>query len=373
MARILIDDEISEWYGISSESINKKLNSATGDITVEISSPGGDVFEGIRIYNLLKNYSKGEVTTVIMSMAASIAGYIFLAGDKRKVYGNSTFMKHNASSGAWGDYRVLGDRAEFLKGVTFDLLAPEFMNKSGKTFETEREELDAETWYFGGKSIVDAGYATELIADEEVNNRIDKVENKSQGLEKVMNCSLKNAKACAENSTEDSFTENMEYVRQLIGESPNQPQGETMDIKDVLTFASSASDEDKAQLKNALGDNTEALSNKVADLESQLASAKEEKVTFSQDTAKASVKTIVATMNDEKFSNIPMEDRLKALDSVVLNADGSVDENSQLKMENTLLKETFAQTTPQGGQHQELQHNDGDDIDETAQNMAGKL
>ena len=56
------------------------LNSGTGDITVWINSPGGDVFAAAQIYNMLRDY-KGKVTVKIDGIAASAASVIAMAGD----------------------------------------------------------------------------------------------------------------------------------------------------------------------------------------------------------------------------------------------------------------------------------------------------
>lgn len=163
MTIIKIDEEIGYW-GISASVINRQLNEASGDITIEISSPGGSVYEGIAIFNAIKAYSKGEVTTVIVSLAASMASIIALAGDKIKAYDNSLYMIHNASMWAGGDAKELRKKADHLESIT-NMLAKNYISKSGKSEKEIIKLLDDETWFYGSE-IMDAGFVDEIIASD---------------------------------------------------------------------------------------------------------------------------------------------------------------------------------------------------------------
>ena len=66
-----------------------------GDILVRINSPGGDVFDGTTIYNAFASH-KGNVTTRIEGIAASMASVIAVAGNKVQAYDNTMIMIHNA-------------------------------------------------------------------------------------------------------------------------------------------------------------------------------------------------------------------------------------------------------------------------------------
>ena len=99
---IKIDGEIG--WDIKAREIKGQLEESTGDITIEISSPGGSVYQGVSIFNAIKQYNKGTVTTVITSLAASMASYIAIAGDTIKAYDNAVYMIHNASVFSWGDH-----------------------------------------------------------------------------------------------------------------------------------------------------------------------------------------------------------------------------------------------------------------------------
>ena len=184
MTIIKIDEEIGYW-GISASVINRQLNEASGDITIEISSPGGSVYEGIAIFNAIKAYDKGEVTTVIVSLAASMASIIALAGDTIKAYDNSLYMIHNASMWAGGDAKELRKKADHLESIT-NMLAKNYTNKSGKSEKEIIKLLDEETWFYGSE-IMDAGFVDEII---DSNADIDSASAKLLAGESVKNCMI---------------------------------------------------------------------------------------------------------------------------------------------------------------------------------------
>ena len=77
MKTIKIYDAIDPMWGYGLADLNQDLEEANGkDVHVKIQSGGGSVFEGLAIYNTLKNY-EGNVTTEIVGISASIASIIF--------------------------------------------------------------------------------------------------------------------------------------------------------------------------------------------------------------------------------------------------------------------------------------------------------
>ena len=96
-AVVRIYDEIW-WLGVNAQDLTRELDAITApSIRVEINSPGGDVFDGIAIYNALRNHP-AHVTTRVDGLAASIASVIAQAGDKRLIQPAAQLMIHNASS-----------------------------------------------------------------------------------------------------------------------------------------------------------------------------------------------------------------------------------------------------------------------------------
>ena len=152
--------------GVSAKRIAGALR-AIGDrpVTVTINSPGGDVFEGLAIYNLLREHP-AEVTVKIIGLAASAASFIAMAGDKIEIAKSGFFMIHNSWVIAMGDRHALRDVAEWLE--PFDAsMAEIYADRSGQTSDALVTMMDKETW-IGGKDAVDMGFADEFLPRDQV-------------------------------------------------------------------------------------------------------------------------------------------------------------------------------------------------------------
>lgn len=197
MNEILLNDEIGFW-GITSQSFISQLDAMDGDVTVKISSPGGDVFQGIEIFNALKEYERGQIHVVITSLAASMASYIALAGDTIKVYDNATYMIHNAWSIAWGDHRDMRHTADILEGLS-SIISKKYISKTGKSKEEIQALMDEES-YFYGEEILNSGFCDEIISTEE---DVTKQEAVALSKEKFKSCN----KNMNENFNKDEFVQ----------------------------------------------------------------------------------------------------------------------------------------------------------------------
>ena len=160
MNKIMIDDEIGGW-GITAFYISSQLDSMSGDVEVYLSSRGGNVFEGIEIHNLFKNYNKGKIHMICTSLAASITSYIAMAGDKRSFYDNATFMYHNAWIPIAGDFNKLRKMADVSEGLS-SILRKKYVAVSGKKLEQVTAEMNEEKFYFGDEILVN-GFCDEII------------------------------------------------------------------------------------------------------------------------------------------------------------------------------------------------------------------
>lgn len=138
---------------------------ADQDVTVNINSPGGDMFEGLAIYNLLREH-KGTVTTKIMGVAASAASVIALAGDKVEIARAGFLMIHNAWILVAGNRNDLRNYADYLE--PFDkAMADIYAARSGGSIEEMAALMDAESW-IGGSEAIELGFADSLLAADEV-------------------------------------------------------------------------------------------------------------------------------------------------------------------------------------------------------------
>lgn len=115
---LAIDDEIGFW-GTQAKDFRSSLNAVSGDLEVEINSPGGDAFAGIAMFNMLKAFADSgrQVTTRVTGIAASAASVVFLAGTKREMPKNTMTMIHGPSGGAYGSADELRDTADALDKV----------------------------------------------------------------------------------------------------------------------------------------------------------------------------------------------------------------------------------------------------------------
>lgn len=123
---LFIDGEISSelWFGdeVTPRDFKEQLFSGDGNITLWISSPGGDVVSASQIYSMLKDYT-GEITVKIYGMAASAATVIAMAGDKILMSPTALFLIHNPWTVA------VGDKEEMRKaGATLDAVKESIIN-----------------------------------------------------------------------------------------------------------------------------------------------------------------------------------------------------------------------------------------------------
>lgn len=166
-AEIWIYEEIGEDFwsggGVTAKNFQKELSGIkAAQIDLHINSPGGAAFDGITIYNLLKQHP-AKVTTYIDGLAASIASAIALAGDKIIMAENALWMMHNPSGRVIGNSNDMRGMADVLDKVR-DSIKMAYVGKSGKTDEEIVALLDAETW-MNADEAKEAGFIDE-IAEE---------------------------------------------------------------------------------------------------------------------------------------------------------------------------------------------------------------
>lgn len=167
MNEILLYGSIGQdWWGmedsITAKSVRDQLANIDGDVTVRISSGGGEVYEGIDIMTELKNHP-GEVTVIVESLAASAASFIAVGGaDKILMRDTSEMMIHRAQTWVDGNAdeveRTLGDlKRQDLK------LAKIYAARAGGEVEDWLAAMSEETWY-SAQEAVDAGLADGLVS-----------------------------------------------------------------------------------------------------------------------------------------------------------------------------------------------------------------
>ncbi|MDE3955421.1 Clp protease ClpP [Glaesserella parasuis] len=159
-AEISIMDEIGGW-GISAQQFAKDLKNL-GDlkhIDLHIHSPGGSVFDGIAIYNLLKNHPASK-TVYIDGLAASMASVIAMLGDPVIMPKNAMMMIHKPWGIQGGDAEDMRKYADLLDKIE-NTLIPAYAEKTGKSPEELAEMLKEETW-LTAEECVEQGFADKL-------------------------------------------------------------------------------------------------------------------------------------------------------------------------------------------------------------------
>lgn len=162
-AEVLIYDPIgADWYGngVTAKKFRDDL-AAMGDVSeiiVRINSPGGEVFDGLSIYNTLKEHP-ASVTVHVDGLAASIASVIAMAGDRIVMGEGAMFMVHSPWTVAMGNADNMRETADMLDKVEVGLVDA-YVSRTGKTRAVVQKWMEGETWFTRDEAI-DAGLATE--------------------------------------------------------------------------------------------------------------------------------------------------------------------------------------------------------------------
>lgn len=219
---LFLNGEISDetWYGdeVTPQLFKDELNADSGDITVWINSPGGDVFAAAQIYNMLRDY-KGHVTVKIDGLAASAASVIAVAGDTVLVSPVAMMMIHNPATLAMGNTKDMEAAIAMLNEVKESILNA-YVDKTGLSRNKLSKMMDDETW-FNAKKAVELGFADKVLfaaeekskkkpeEDEDPDEKEEGKEPKEDGEgdedEKKKKFPFQNAYAYSRKSVADSF------------------------------------------------------------------------------------------------------------------------------------------------------------------------
>lgn len=159
----VIGDDYWSGGGVTAKRVSAALR-AIGPkaVTVELNSPGGDMFEGLAIYNLLRDHP-AEVTVKIMGIAASAASVIAMAGDRVTMGLGSFLMIHNCWGVVVGDQNAMREAAEVF--APFDAaMADIYAARSGMEVAALAAMMDAET-FINARDAVEHGLADDVMDD----------------------------------------------------------------------------------------------------------------------------------------------------------------------------------------------------------------
>lgn len=226
----------ADWYGdgVTASRIAAALRSIGGaDVTVNINSPGGDMFEGLAIYNLLREY-EGKVTVKVLGLAASAASIIAMAGDEVQIGRGAFLMIHNCWVYAMGNRHDLQQIATDME--PFDKAMNDIYGaRTGLDAATIDAMMDAET-YIGGSDAVEKGFADRLLSADEISDGDDSPAAALRKLDAML------AKTDAPRSERRKLLKALTGIKPGAAANPEGKPGATDEIKP----------ENMAQLKNAL-------------------------------------------------------------------------------------------------------------------------
>tara|TARA_R100001086_G_scaffold68821_2_gene32630 strand:+ start:5791 stop:6825 length:1035 start_codon:yes stop_codon:yes gene_type:complete len=268
-ADIYIFDEIGN-YGITAQKfINDLKELKDMPINLRINSLGGDVFDGMAMYNVIKR-REAKTTVYIEGIAASIATIIALGADEVIMAENSLFMIHNAWGGIMGDAKEMRKSAETLDKISSEL-TDIYSKKTGLSYDALSAMMDEETW-LNAEEAYEFGFVDTISNAIKVAAKYDVSKFKNITEEEIKNklsININNKKMT--NELKNWFNSKVEDIVAAV-------KGDVKVSKDVadqteitVTLA------DKDEIMNKISDfetkNTE-LSNKISLLEEELAASK---------------------------------------------------------------------------------------------------
>lgn len=159
--------------GITASSVSDAIKAAGefSSLTVSINSPGGSLFDGVAIYNLLKSSGK-PVNVNVVGLAASAASLIAMAGDTITMQLGTQLMIHRAMAMAAGfsdDMRKMADTLDSVSASAADI----YVAKTGMTKDAVLALMEAETWLCPDDAVAQ-GFATNVSKDKaSVTNAFD--------------------------------------------------------------------------------------------------------------------------------------------------------------------------------------------------------
>ena len=156
---IYIFDEIGT-FGINAQSFIEEIKEfKSSDINLHINCVGGDVFDGMAIYNILKKRT-AKTTVYIEGIAASMGSVIALAADTVVMAENSLFMIHNAWGGANGEAKDMKKTAALLDKIS-DEIADIYVKKTKLPYDKVKDMMDEETWLNADEAL-DLGFVDSI-------------------------------------------------------------------------------------------------------------------------------------------------------------------------------------------------------------------
>jgi ATP-dependent Clp endopeptidase proteolytic subunit ClpP len=227
-ADVYIFDEIGT-FGLTAQSFIEEIKSYKDTpMSLHINCVGGDVFEGMAIYNVLKKRT-ARTTVYIEGIAASMGSVIALAGDEVIMAENSLFMIHNAWGGAMGEATEIRKTAALLDKISGEI-ADIYTKKTNLPYNRVQEMMDEETWLSADEAY-NLGFIDSISDAIKVAAKYDVSKFKNITDKEIQNKLSVNLKS--KKMTEELKNWFNAKVEEIIAKVKSSDESETADVKEV--------------------------------------------------------------------------------------------------------------------------------------------
>jgi|TARA_B100001758_G_scaffold12247_1_gene9025 ATP-dependent Clp endopeptidase proteolytic subunit ClpP len=274
VAEIYIFDEIGA-YGITAQDFIAEMKEYKDTpVNLRINCIGGDVFDGMAMYNIIKK-REAKTTAYIEGIAASMGSVIALAADEVVMAENSLFMIHNAWGGAMGEAEDMRKTASVLEKISGEI-ANIYKRKTRLSLDRITDMMDEETW-LNAEEAYELGFIDSISDSIKVAAKYDVSKFKNITTEQIhnkLNINVNNKK----------MTEELKnWFNNKVDEIVNSVKGAENTSEDVVTEVNVMLS-DNEEISNKLSSfeaSVTDLNSKIVSLEEDLTSAKGENETLS--------------------------------------------------------------------------------------------
>ena len=268
---VYIFDEIGS-YGVNAQSFIEEIKAyRKKPMNLHINCVGGDVFDGMAIYNVIKKRT-AETTVYIEGIAASMGSVIALAADNVVMAENSLFMIHNAWGGAMGEASEMRKTANLLEKISNEI-ADIYVKKTKLPYDKVKDMMDEETWLNADEAL-ELGFVDSISDAIKVAAKYDVSKFKNITNEEIvnkLNVNLKSKKMTDE--LKNWFNNKVDDIIARVKSEKSENEGVDTNKEVEITIA------DEAQVLNKLVD----FETKVTELNGSIAELEGEKATLTEE------------------------------------------------------------------------------------------
>jgi len=225
-AEILIYDVIGESFffeGVTAKNVAESMAAigSAEEIDVRINSPGGSVFQGMAIYNGLKNHP-AKINVHIDGLAASMATVVAMAGDTINMAKNAMFMIHEPRASVYGTAEDMLSQASMLEKLTSQVVDV-YTSRTQMSESDVRAAMSAETWYAADEAKA-AGLVTNITANKQITAHFDVT-------------TFDKAPQWAQTKMKALVAVPEQKVEPMTKETPETPKAEAVDVEAIKAQA----------------------------------------------------------------------------------------------------------------------------------------